>query len=231
MAAEGIAAVALLVAGDDFGDVFGLNNCAGGDIVILHKTGHVSDGLGGSVIESGKVDLLMREFRRPSLDPACALAVVIDAVGVVAAVELIGFLELVPVAVQEVEIAGCADVIGYGHDEEWGRVGCGVLVAKRCPGEVSVQIVCGERELVHDFAVRTLAFGEKFQSLLGEGLVSVAVNCVKGPEGVSAEVPAEAGACGVEGGIPACDQADFVAGTYLCLVDSDFGPPNSLVEV
>src|ERR1700733_1551984 len=124
-------------------------------------------------------------------------------------------------ATPKIETAGGANEVRDGHEEEWSCVGRGVFVAERGPVEIAVEIICGQRELVHDLAVGALASGDKFQGLLCESFVSVAVDGVEGPQGVAAEVPAEAGTGGVERWVPACHQSGFVACADLRLIDGN----------
>jgi hypothetical protein len=81
----------LFIAGDYFGDVSGLSCRAGGEGLILHEFGHVCDGLTGCLIEGGEVYLLVRQFGWPCFNPAGALTVAVNAIGVVGAVELVSF--------------------------------------------------------------------------------------------------------------------------------------------
>ena len=142
-------------------------------------------------------------------------------------------------AARNCEVAGGADVVAEGEEEEGCGVGGGVLVAEGLPGHVGGQVVCHLGELVHHLAVGALAVKQELERALREGGVAVAVDGVERPEGVAAEVPAEAGASGVVGGEPAGDEAGLgfpvCTGTsqvfHLGVFDGEFSPAEGLVEL
>src|ERR1700733_13685426 len=94
----------------------------------------------------------------PAFYPACALAVVVDAVvvgvGGCGGFEGPGFFYGFFVGLNEGCIAAASQVVAHGHEEERGGVGGGVHVGELLP--VYGWVGGGLGELVHDFAVGAL---------------------------------------------------------------------------
>ena len=174
------------------------------------RASHLRHGGGGLLIEESEIDLLVGHAAGPALDPAGALAVVVDAVwsgrrGSVSKAQ--AFSTASRLCGEESDVAAGSHIVEHGEEEERRGIGGGVHVGELLP----VDGGRGLRVLVHDFAVVALAVNEELELGLRKGEVAVAVDSVEGVEGVAAEEPAEAGARGVAGGIVAGDQGGFAS--------------------
>ena len=172
----------------------------------------------------------MRSCGQPRLYPACTLAVIVNAIGIVCAIEGISLLHLFPVRVQEIHIVGGPDIVVDRHDEQRGRVGSGIFVAEFRPVELTVQHSRSQRKLMHHLAVGTLPLRKKLQGLLRQILVAVAVHRIEAPQGVAAKVPSKPRPSGIKRRIPTCNEPCFIASTHFILLNSNLRPSQRGIE-